>query len=651
MNRHRIIKQEEVHDVVGTENVNELHVTIHNNSTTTTNLGMVLPPPIPLPFRSQPPIQQEQQNGGNNTTSSNDIDDGAEEVTFEDAVFPNPNEEYEYQYNTIKHNTTLSTTSFGSESFSSHENDNDNHDDDQDDEMNKSSQQHQHNLFYGDEASLYSIAENSRGEESTTVDNNNDMLNQMTTMKNKGNAVHSSSNHNNSSLSSTPTTGSNGSNGSKGPTDTGNSHTTVPINNVTSFDQRTNIGIELSYAERGKHQQRQIRSNNDDDVITKSSDDQFHYYYHYSQSSKHASILPTTITKYSCAWWSFCNACRTNNTNTNGNSNNTRTLRYQHKKCRILLLLSFILLIGIIFLSASFIIYHTRQQKQVSKSVNSIESDKTNNTTPQRTIVPTLAPAVQIPQHPTSTPISIHEMKYIVSENYVYNAIKTCQGTGTFFDPTTIQGQVFDFLVQEVYNLATVIDSTTTTSAAATTESNNEGSSVQVSSASLSTTTTASNSGIPNFEFASYHTIQYIREKYSLNVFYLYTYGPTKWKYNTNWMTLSNPCHTNTSWYGIECSSSSAIDSRNVTSSSSSTNGNEASCDKSSYNTIIGINLNDNMLSGELPMELCCIPCLQSLNIANNNISGNILWCINEIPTLQSINFDNNPFTIPTNRY
>jgi hypothetical protein len=52
-----------------------------------------------------------------------------------------------------------------------------------------------------------------------------------------------------------------------------------------------------------------------------------------------------------------------------------------------------------------------------------------------------------------------------------------------------------------------------------------------------------------------------------------------------------------------------------------------------------------NNLSGELPQEFCCLPCVENVTMANNKIGGPILSCLVAMPTLKAIDFTNNSFS------
>jgi hypothetical protein len=267
----------------------------------------------------------------------------------------------------------------------------------------------------------------------------------------------------------------------------------------------------------------------------------------------------------------------------------------------------------------------------VGPSVSRIQNKNTTTTTTSNT---------------TKDETDVH-VKYVLSENYVYEAIRNCPGTGTFFQANTIPGQVFDQLVQEVYHLANYSNTNTTPA---------------TSTASSSSSSSSSNNNNQFITYAPHHTHPYIREKYSLHVFYLSTNGPTSWKNHTNWMTRTDPCNIHTPWVGVECSSSSSRSSRS--SSNHTTNStilsqvsttpatmeatSSSSCSSStttdSSSSIIGLHLNQYNLSGTLPMELCCMPCIQSMDMSDNQLHGEILWCLREMPTLQHIAFDGNQF-------
>ena len=131
---------------------------------------------------------------------------------------------------------------------------------------------------------------------------------------------------------------------------------------------------------------------------------------------------------------------------------------------------------------------------------------------------PTLSPTLS----PTSAPTQ--DAKNILSESYVYNAINQCQGTGSFYDAASPQGEVFQLLINEVYDKA-VVDSTGA------------------------------------IAFDELHTTEYLLEKYALSVLYITTNGDS-WSRNDNWMSTSDPC---VDWEGIDCQKNRAVSSCAVT--------------------------------------------------------------------------------------
>ena len=540
------------------DTVNIIVDLIGSTSYTTTDVSATLSPqPPPTSSFSVTDAVHHRSNDMDVDDDDDDDDDEEEhhEIMFEPAVAPTTDPKYY-----LPHNTTASTTF-------------DNEDD---------------SFYYAEEASLYSIAENSRED---TIDNHTPIP-PLDTIPVTA-AVNATDSHGSHS-SSTDYRNNNNSNNNRSSSNsnsqgnTNSSHTTPPINNVTSFEQKKEVGVELSYAGQ-RYRTTHNGKNEDEDVITKASDETLRtYYYQRTKTSKCGR---------SCGQY-----------------------RWYHPKCRMLILLLIILLIGVIFLAASLTIYQSRT-KQQQKSVASIEgSGKDPNTT-----TPTVAPTLLRSNNnngsngskPTKMPMSSDELKYIVSESHVYNSIKNCQGTSTFFDTSTIQGQVFAQLVQEV-------------------------------SDQVVTTTTVTESDTPTYEFASHHTVSYLREKYSLNVLYLSTNGATTWKDTTNWMTMTNPCSgsSDTKWYGVQCSTSTTTETITTTaaavSASTSTTASSPTCDASQPH-IVSIDVSNNQLSGILPNELCCLPCVERMNLSNNSISGDFLWCINEIPTLADFNINFNP--------
>jgi hypothetical protein len=496
-------------------------------------------------------------------------------------------------------------------------------------------------FYYADEASLYSIAENSQEEEErweehcNNNNNHNDYIASPPQLpKNTATSSNDSSSSttwwsptkskSSTSVKATAQDHGNGGNGSR----SSSSRTTVPMHNRTPFGRKNDVGIELCYA-------KDVTTT--DEVITKASDEdlQIGYYHHQRDRSRAMATVNTCLHR------------RRRRRSRDGDQPRGRV---------IVVLLCMILFMGVVGLVVLLVLDQKRQHERPS-----VASSIASNDVP--TVTPIIRPESKISAGPSVTMIQNKNttttttttsnttkdengdhVKYVLSENYVYQAIRNCPGTGTFFQANTIPGQVFVQLVQEVYHLANYSSTNTTTTSTAS-----------------SSSSSSNNNNTQFITYAPHHTHHYIREKYSLNVFYLSTNGPTSWKNHTNWMTRTDPCNIHTPWVGVECSSNSSRSSSSnhttnhtILSQVSSTpatmeaTSSSSSCSSStttdSSSSIIGLHLHQYNLSGTLPMELCCMPCIQSMDMSDNQLHGEILWCLREMPTLEYIAFGGNQF-------
>jgi hypothetical protein len=400
-------------------------------------------------------------------------------------------------------------------------------------------------FYYAEEASLYSIAENSHEWE----DDSEKPICEKEGVTEGGQSNNTTAVTYHSQTSKEDEEGKS----NESPRGTEGSQTTAGHQNLTN--DKAEMGVELCYAPE------------EEEGVVRSEEDHWQFYHH-------RRVDPTAYFRR-----------RRRRTELSGS-----TPRGTHRRMTLFWLL---LLIGVICLSAAVLLFQNRAENR-SASVAAVQGGDLGN---NRTSTPTAAPIPTATAKPT--------LKWILSENYVHSAIKNCQGTRMFFNASTMQGKVFDQLVQEVYDGAI--------------------------------TSTASNI----FEFAPHHTENYLREKYSLNVLYLSTNGPSTWRKDTNWMTPTDPCNALTPWFGLEC----LVPTSNASSAAAAKDASSASsCDAT---TVLELHLDANHLSGTLPMELCCLPCVRSIHMSNNQIGGDILWCLNEIPTLETISLENNSFALP----
>lgn len=134
---------------------------------------------------------------------------------------------------------------------------------------------------------------------------------------------------------------------------------------------------------------------------------------------------------------------------------------------------------------------------------------------PSSPVTPAPIPASPSPgsevSAPNASPTNSESSAYTLAESFVYSALTSCPGTWNFESPTSIQGQVYEKLVAELYERMSVGDE----------------------------------DGFINFPL--YMGVDYLKEKYALEVLYLATSGDA-WTSNNQWNTASDPC---SGWFGI----------------------------------------------------------------------------------------------------
>ena len=120
---------------------------------------------------------------------------------------------------------------------------------------------------------------------------------------------------------------------------------------------------------------------------------------------------------------------------------------------------------------------------------------------------PTASPVVEIP---ASSAAPTHSQSYVLAQSFVSMALGSCPGAVHFNDPDSTEKQTFDKLVGELVDRMSTDDG-----------------------------------GFINFPLEI--GIDYLKEKYALEMFYQSTNGES-WFSNDSWMNDSDPCE---GWHGI----------------------------------------------------------------------------------------------------
>jgi hypothetical protein len=234
---------------------------------------------------------------------------------------------------------------------------------------------------------------------------------------------------------------------------------------------------------------------------------------------------------------------------------------------------------------------------------------------------PTPAPSTLEPTAAPSTLEPTVDNSKAMAANFVYNALVGCPGSVDFTDPSTVQGMLFEMIVDEVHS-------------GAKKEQN----------------------GAMTFD----QTVGYgiVQETYALGMLYYATVGD-KWTTDTNWLEPGvEPCN----WYQVNCRNNRIqgqcavtdlnlgkfLRDRGFLLASLRDRSMLNECVAKSFVEFVYFFLRttaENNLSGYLPEEFCCMPCLETVTMANNAIGGPILTCLIQIPTLEEIDFVNNVFT------
>ncbi|GAX15012.1 hypothetical protein FisN_12Lh292 [Fistulifera solaris] len=167
---------------------------------------------------------------------------------------------------------------------------------------------------------------------------------------------------------------------------------------------------------------------------------------------------------------------------------------------------------------------------------------------------------------------------YELATRFVTNALSACADASLLQDTTFPQGRIFEKLVLELLEETTV-----------------------------------------DADGFVYYPLDYgdafIKEKFGLEMLYEATNGDA-WNNNINWKTENDPC---AGWNGVQ----NCRPRR------------EGSCG------VVEVDLASNNLSGYIPPELCCLPCLEILNLSDNLLAGDTPGCL---MSGVSLTLDNNMY-------
>ena len=125
----------------------------------------------------------------------------------------------------------------------------------------------------------------------------------------------------------------------------------------------------------------------------------------------------------------------------------------------------------------------------------------------------------------------------------------------------------------------------------------------------------------------------------ALFTFYDSTSGAV-WRNNTNWLTTDAPC---TDWFGVSCGGGSVI---RLNLSNNDLVG-EIPVELAALTNLITVSLGSNDLQGQIPPELGTLASLQELRLENNSLIGNLPVEITSLVNLTTLALNGNDLTGP----
>lgn len=131
-----------------------------------------------------------------------------------------------------------------------------------------------------------------------------------------------------------------------------------------------------------------------------------------------------------------------------------------------------------------------------------------------------------------------------------------------------------------------------------------------------------------------------VAERFAMLMFFMSALG-SSWTYNFQWMSSQDTCK----WYGVEscntrASGSCAVTSINLGAYQRISCG--GPCDVSLTSYDICRRSDSNNVGGNIPDEICCLRCLQTLSLANNLLTGKIPTCLSSV----NLDLSNNYYTL-----
>lgn len=176
------------------------------------------------------------------------------------------------------------------------------------------------------------------------------------------------------------------------------------------------------------------------------------------------------------------------------------------------------------------------------------------------------------------------DINYPIVSNFVLEAISNCANENIVQDEDSIQNKAFQKVIEEIYAVSKIYDY-----------------------------------GIEIPLSIGYESIA---ERFALMTLY-YANAGDFWINKDKWLSMDDVC----TWYGVDGCKSERTDGE---------------C------AVTSVNLSQNGLMFQLPVELCCLPCLESLDLSDNLLTGQLPTCLLSW-NLDKLDLGNNDFDVSAN--